>query len=122
VRKPLNDARLSRPEFRNALKRMAAESGWAEVGGILIRDTDGNPVDRTRWIPRAEWYQRMQATPEARIPGGQWAVARAVALAVKGEPMNPQQRRTVAWMLNDHESYAAWREEEARAAAEQIAA
>jgi len=92
------------------------------VGGILIRDTDGNPVDRTRWIPRAEWYQRMQATPEARIPGGQWAVARAVSLAIKGEPMNPQQRRSVVWMLNETESYAAWREEEARAAAEQIAA
>lgn len=122
MRVALQDARLSRPEFRRELRRMAAEAGWSEIGGQLIRDTDGNPVDRTRWIPRAEWYQRMQATPEARRPGGRFAVERAVSLALAGEPMTVGQRRTVSWMLADYENYALWIEEEQRGAREQLAA
>lgn len=122
MKRPLRDQRLARPEFRHELQRRAHEAGWQEIGGRLIRDTEGKPVGRTDWVPFSEWYARMQQTPEARIPLGQWGVARAVSLALKGEPMNPQQRRSVVWMLNDFESYAAWSEEEYRAAAEQVAA
>ena len=119
---PLSDPRLSDPAFRRELERRAQKAGWAEVGGQLIRDTKGRPVDRTKWLPCEEWYARQQRDPEARIPGGQWAVEKAVTLALQGESMNPQQRRTVAWLLNDHETYALWLEDEQPGAREQIAA
>lgn len=122
MRTALIDARLSDPAFRRELQRRAQEAGWAEIGGKLIRDMTGKPVARTRWLPCAEWYQRMQRDPQARIPGDQPAVAKAVTLALKGEPMTPQQRRSVGWMLTDHETYALWLEEEQRGAREQIAA
>jgi hypothetical protein len=82
---------------------MAREAGWAEVGGKLIRDQDGNAVDRTHWVPRAEWYQRMQQDEGARTTGGQKAVERAVAFALRGWRLTTQERRTVTWMLHEIE-------------------
>lgn len=120
----LRDARLAREEFRAELRRRAHEAGWQEIGGRIIRedstDCKSPVVGRTKWIPYAEWFARMQQDDGARVDGGREAVAKAVDLALRGWRMTPQQRRTVKWLLNDFESFAQWQEEEARGAAEQF--
>ena len=110
-RAPLWDMRLSDPSYRAELERMAREAGWAEVGGSIIRKSNDyySPdynviVGRTHWVPFAEWYQRMQQS-DANMPGGGAAVKKAIARALAKRPLTPQQRRTVRWMLNEHESF-----------------
>lgn len=34
----------------------ALRPGWAEIGGRLLRDEQGNAVDRTKWLPHEEWW------------------------------------------------------------------
>jgi hypothetical protein len=31
-------------------------AGWDERGGYLIRNDRGEPVSRTKWLPRAQWW------------------------------------------------------------------
>lgn len=125
MRVHLRDARLARPEFRAELARRAREAGWQEIGGRIIRedstDCKSPVIGRTKWIPYAEWFARMQQDAGARVDGGRDAVAKAVDLALRGWRMTPAQRRTVRWLLNDFESYAQWQEDEAREAALQFA-
>ena len=114
----LDDPRLKTPEYREALEMMGRESGWAEVGGRIIRDPlTGEVSDRTKWIAHAEWYQRMQQNENARLPGGRRGVERAVQKAIMGESMTAQERRAVTWMLDEHAMVLKhWEESGARAA------
>jgi hypothetical protein len=114
----LDDPRLRTPEYSEALEMMGRESGWAEVGGRIIRDPlTGEVSDRTRWIAHAEWYHRMQQNENARLPGGRRGVERAVQKAVMGESMSVQERRAVTWMLDEHAMVLKqWEESGARTA------
>jgi hypothetical protein len=114
----LDDPRLRTPEYSEALEMMGRESGWAEVGGRIIRDPlTGEVSDRTRWIAHAEWYHRMQQNENARLPGGRRGVERAVQKAVMGESMSVQERRAVTWMLDEHAMVLKhWEESGARSA------
>ncbi|HEU4617099.1 MAG TPA: strawberry notch C-terminal domain-containing protein, partial [Gammaproteobacteria bacterium] len=44
------------PEQTAALRRLAEEAGWSEVGGKIIRNPQGEVVGRTHWLPRADWW------------------------------------------------------------------
>lgn len=108
----LEDARLENPEFRNALEAMGREAGWDQIGGSILREragfeAEGEPaqgavIGRTEWIPRAEWYARMQASA-ANMPGvGGKSVRDAVRKALMGEPMSAGEKRAVLFMLDEH--------------------
>jgi hypothetical protein len=46
---------------RQELFRMRDTAGWAEKGGHLIRDAEGNPVGRTKWVAKADWFADYKA-------------------------------------------------------------
>tara|TARA_R110000868_G_scaffold411755_1_gene708893 strand:- start:3776 stop:10798 length:7023 start_codon:yes stop_codon:yes gene_type:complete len=108
----LEDPRLQQPEFRKALEEMGRDAGWAEIGGSILREragweAEGEPnrgavVGRSEWIPRAEWYERMQASA-ANMPGvGGKSVRDAVRKALMGEKMTAGEKRAVTWMMDEH--------------------
>lgn len=92
---PLDDPRISK--HAESLQAMAGDVGWAEVGGRLIRDANGNANARTRWIPHAEWFR-------AGMIGSPEDARRAVAKAVSGTPMSVKEKRTIQGMMDwlDH--------------------
>jgi hypothetical protein len=87
--------------LRDELRHMAAnETGWAEVGGKMIRKDvlaggRGNEFDisRTSWIPNADWWPGRPGgyTPED--------TARIVEKALAGEKLGPKQARLVEYMV-----------------------
>ncbi len=79
-------------EEADTLRAMAQDAGWAERGGLLIRDTAGNATGRTKWLPRAEWFMSgMEADPET--------LARDIDRFVAGEKVPARSRRTIEGML-----------------------
>lgn len=52
---------LTDPKVRAELEGLAAEAGWAEAGGRLMRDDQGEVVGRTKWAPKAEWWSERPA-------------------------------------------------------------
>jgi len=92
--KPMSDlAALQDPEMRGELERMAGETGWAEIGGRMIRDTEGNVADRTKWVPRAAWWP---GRPDGMSEDG---VKTAVRKALAGEELSPGERRMVEYLI-----------------------
>jgi hypothetical protein len=91
---PLEE-RLAMPAAKEHLKAMAAESGWFEAGGQMIRNAGGDVVGRTPWAPRAEWWtSRPVDMTEAELK-------KLVARVVSGEQgrMGHRQRLMLDWML-----------------------
>jgi len=75
------------------LRAMSQDAGWAERGGLLIRDSAGNATGRTKWLPRAEWFMAgMEADPAT--------LARDIDRYVNGEKVPAKSRRTVEGMLD----------------------
>lgn len=75
------------------LRAMAQDAGWAERGGMLIRDGAGNATGRTKWLPRAEWFMAgMEADPAT--------LARDIDRFVGGEKVPAKSRRTIDGMLD----------------------
>lgn len=75
------------------LRAMAQDAGWAERGGLLIRDSAGNATGRTKWLPRAEWFMAgMEADPAT--------LARDIDRFVGGEKVPAKSRRTIEGMLD----------------------
>lgn len=90
ARKP--DAATTERAQRNAedLRAMAQDAGWAEEGGRLIRDAEGN-ASRTKWIPRAEWFMAgMEARPDV--------LAQHIDAAARGEWIPVKSQRTIEGM------------------------
>lgn len=48
---------LSKEAIDNILS-IGNEIGWAEIGGELIRDTSGNAINRTNWIPISSFWPK----------------------------------------------------------------
>jgi len=44
-------------EVRDSLEIMKGESGWAEIGGRVLMDQDGEVTGRTPWVPKADWWK-----------------------------------------------------------------
>lgn len=75
------------------LRAMAQDAGWAERGGLLLRDAAGNATGRTKWLPRAEWFMAgMEAAPET--------LARDIDRFAAGERVPAKSLRTIEGMLD----------------------
>lgn len=108
--------RLTDPGSRTALERMAKEAGWEERGGRVVRDeSTGQVVDRTKWVARSEWFQRMRADMGRAGLANEGEIQRAVEKAVAGGKLTPREQRTVAWMLDEVDDFnRAWDAEAAK--------
>lgn len=82
-------------EMRAELTAMHNETGWAEIGGRLIRDPVTNEVTgRTKWIPHAEWWPgRPKGLTESQS-------RQAIDKALTGEPMTAAERRLIDYMID----------------------
>jgi hypothetical protein len=90
-------------ELRLMLQAMRDETGWAQVGGRVIRDGEQNAVGlvgdgqgevigRTQWIPRAEWWPgRPKGLNEEQVQT-------AVDKAVRGSKLSKREREMVEFM------------------------
>lgn len=75
------------------LRSMAQDAGWAERGGLLLRDASGSATGRTKWLPRAEWFMAgMEADPET--------LARDIDRFAAGERVPAKSLRTIEGMLD----------------------
>jgi hypothetical protein len=90
--KPIPD--IQDPLYRSAIEAMANETGWAEVGGRIIRDPQsGQVTGRSSWVPRAEWWPgRPKDLSEAKAQ-------KAISKALSGEPLKPAEQRLIDYML-----------------------
>lgn len=92
--KPLT---LEDADMRAMLAEMAKESGWAEVGGSLLRDSETDEViGRTTWIPKAEWWP---GRPGPKRLNAQ-QVMNAVNKALNGEMLKAREQDTVDYMID----------------------
>lgn len=94
---PLNRLRDD-PDLRSGLQAMKAETGWAQVGGKLMRDATTDAVTgRTTWIPNSEWWPgRPKGLKEAEVHA-------AVDKALAGQPMKKRERAMVDFMTQVHD-------------------
>jgi hypothetical protein len=83
---------IADPIYRASIEAMANETGWAEVGGRMIRNEDGS-ISRTAWVPNAEWWPgRPKELSEAKAK-------KAIQKALDGEPLKPAEQRLIDYML-----------------------
>lgn len=85
---------ITDPGIQAALRSMAAQAGWAQRGGELLRDENDNVVGRTTWVPNDPWYAEL---PE-RL--NREATIEAVRKAIAGERLGAKERRVVDYMLD----------------------
>lgn len=80
--------------YNTSLKRNAGfvaflrslKPGWAEIGGRLLRDEQGNAVARTKWLPHEDWWQvYVQADSKHISPADVFEVAEIIAAGEKCE-------------------------------------
>lgn len=88
------------PALQSELTRMAEnESGWAEVGGRLIRVKNSEvagdeTIARTKWIPKADWWP---GRPDKMNPA---QTQEAVRKALAGEQLSAKEGRMVAYLTD----------------------
>lgn len=91
------EQRIADESIRAELLRMKSETGWAEVGGRMIRQQDagGNEtITRTAWVPNAEWWPgRPKGLKESEVQ-------KAIDKAVAGEKLKPAERKVVEYMAD----------------------
>ena len=82
------------PEQKRTLEALKSQTGYAEVGGRLLRDeATGDVTGRTSWVPKMEWWpDRPKGLTEKQ------AIA-AMDKAAKGEPLTKREKRLVDYML-----------------------
>lgn len=102
--KPAEPLTIEHPEIRSMLQHMADnESGWAEMGGRMIRTPVPNrglagggvseTITRTQWIPKSDWWKDR--------PGGlnEEKTREAVRKALEGEKLKAGEQRMVGYLL-----------------------
>ena len=85
------EQRIADPGIRAELQNMRGETGWAEVGGRLVRSEgrEGEVTGRTSWIPNADWWPgRPKGLTEIQTRA-------AIDKALAGEPLNAKETRFV---------------------------
>jgi hypothetical protein len=90
--------RIANPGIADELKAFAAEAGWAQKGGFLVRSkrserAGDETVTRTQWIPRAEWWRGRPVAENEDF------YRKAVADAIAGKPLGEKQKRVVNFLL-----------------------
>jgi hypothetical protein len=79
---------------RDFMSALSGEVGWQEVGGRLIRDTEGNAVARTKWIPHSDFW------PGYRTMGGTLTEAEGRAVfrrALEGAKLSPRMEALIKY-------------------------
>ncbi len=102
-------------ELRDALRNMAErETGWAQVGGQMIRkELDGGrgnefEISRTSWIGNSEWWaDRPGGGPNGDRSLNEEAVKAAVQKALEGKKLGELQQRTIDFMIEVHDQRVA---------------
>lgn len=89
---PLADERID--AYRADIPRYVEGAGWAEVGGRLIRNADGDAVGRTVWVPKADWWV---GKPEGVTES---LLKKAAPKALAGEPMTAAEKNAIMWLLD----------------------
>lgn len=103
-------AKVQNPDIAGELQAMAANAGWAQVGGKLIRenmeDNTSAVTGRTQWIPKEPWWQgRPKGMTEAKTRN-------AVNKALAGEKLSIPEKRMLEYMVGVAESNLAGAVEE----------
>jgi len=104
---------LEDPQIRATIRDIADhETGWAQVGGQLdrgrlIKEMGRDAIDEfgeatklgvpafTQWIPNAEWWM---SRPDKKMNAR--AYERAVAKALKGEPLKKIEQRAIDFLVD----------------------
>lgn len=93
--KAMIDARLASKEIRGLLPEFAKLSGWAERGGSILRDANtGEVTGRTKWIPRADWWEGKPSGVTERL------IRSGVPKALNSQPITKLEREAVEWLLS----------------------
>jgi hypothetical protein len=108
---PLQKRLAADEELRDSLRSMAErETGWAEVGGQMIRkEVNGgrgneSEISRTSWIGNSDWWaERPGGGPNGDRSLSEEAVKAAVDKALAGEKLGSLQQRTVQFMIDVHD-------------------
>ena len=80
--------------YKTALSNLVSSSGWAQTGGQLLRDVEGNAAGRTTWLPNEEWFGRF--VKEGL--GGDADVKAAVAKFNAGKTLGSKQAKIIDWL------------------------
>lgn len=103
---PVKVDRLKEPEVQASLQRYAGESGWAEIGGRLLRenaeDNTSAVIGRTRWTPNANWWTNRPVNLKGDINGR--ATQSAVNKALRGDKLTPNEKKMVDFLVNMHDT------------------
>lgn len=87
--------KLQRPDIQKELEFMKGETGWAEIGGKILRDPVTGEVNaRTKWIPNYDWWpSRPDSLNEAKT-------VKAITKALAGQELNAKESRMVAYLAD----------------------
>ena len=103
---PVQANRFQEPDVQESLKRYAAEAGWSQKGGFLLRenaDDNTSPViGRTQWTPNANWWTSRPVILKRDAEGR--ATQKAVNKALAGEKLTPNEKKMVDFLVNMHDS------------------
>lgn len=95
------DPRIQDPEIMQRARELATQiGGWQETGGRLIRDEEGNPVNRTVWVPKDDrWLDRPKDVKPEHIKNG---LAKIEKIIEQGQPiaLPARERRAVTWLFD----------------------
>lgn len=101
--KPAEAAVSRYQEHATALKNMAANAGWQEIGGKVITDEDAvKPAvtGRTKWVAKdQQWREAQTVAPLPKNSNGA-ATKAAVAKATAGERLSASEKRHVDALLD----------------------
>ncbi len=88
---------LADPEVARTLRESKQEFGWAERGGNLLRDQQGQPKGRTRWIPYNA--ELMDAVKGQRLTRDGYAKLVDRALDPEARPLTNRQRNILEGVI-----------------------
>ncbi len=89
--------RLADPEMAQALRDSKQDYGWAERGGNLLRDREGKPTGRTRWLPRNQ--ELMDALKNKKVTEDGYKKLVDRALDPEAKPLTNRQRTILEEVL-----------------------
>lgn len=86
--------RLKDMDLLEELHIMRTETGWGERGGHIIRNAQGDVVDRTKWIPNASWWPGRPKKLKER------EILPAIEKALENKPLTAHEENLIHYMLD----------------------
>lgn len=87
--------------YKEQIATISDNAGWTQRGGEIVRNTDGEVVDRTSWLPREEWFGRFVSEGM----GNQASLKKTVNKYISGETLGPKQRAAIEWLKAEVDGY-----------------